>query len=107
MTMDETKKRRCYISGPMAGLDIEERKKTFRAAEEELRERGFIPVNPFRNGVPDAAPREMHMRAALALLAGCDCICMLEGWRKSPGAKWEYDSASICGLEIIELSWKQ
>lgn len=63
--------------------------------------KGYDPVNPFKNGLPDDAHWRKHMRADIALLLGCDSIYMLRGWELSKGAKLELDVASSCGIEVL------
>lgn len=46
---------RCYISGGIAHYDLEERKAAFGRAAEELDKAGYLPINPFHNGVPQTA----------------------------------------------------
>ena len=74
----------------------------FARAEEELRGRGYDPVNPFNNGVSLDAPYEDHMRADLRMLLGCDGIYLLRGWMASRGACLERTVAEACGLLIME-----
>ena len=74
----------------------------FKAAERELAEMGFSPVNPFDNGVPDEAHWRAHMRADIVLLLGCDLIYMLRGWELSKGAKLEHDVATSCGIKVLK-----
>lgn len=92
---------RIYISGAIAHHDLEERMETFAKAEAELRKEGYLPFNPFKNGVPQDAPWREHMRADLAHLLQCDHIYMLEGWELSKGAKLELDVASSCGIKVL------
>ncbi len=47
-TMDKEK---VYISGAIAHHDIDERKGAFADAEQELKNKGFDPVNPVKNGL--------------------------------------------------------
>lgn len=93
--------RKVYISGAIAHHDLRERQAAFGSAERFLLLKGFDPVNPFKNGLPDDAHWRKHMRADIALLLGCDCIYMLRGWELSKGAKLELDVASSCGLEVM------
>lgn len=90
-----------YISGAIAHCDIDERKRTFAAAADELREKGFRPVNPFENGLPDSAHWRQHMRVDIGMLIDCEYIYMLNGWWLSKGAKLEFDVASSCGIDVI------
>ena len=92
---------RVYISGAIAHHDLAERKRAFREAAEMLEGKGFTPVNPFDNGVPDDAHWRKHMRADIALLTACDYIYMLPGWEMSKGAKLEHDVATSCGIRVL------
>ena len=92
---------RVYISGAIAHHDMTERKEAFGRAERMLRERGFRPVNPFGNGLPENAHWREHMRADIALLLECDYIYMLTGWEMSKGAKLEHDVDTSCGIRVL------
>lgn len=94
-------KKKVYISGAIAGHDINERESVFNHAAEFLGLRGFEPVNPFDNGVPADAHWREHMRADIAMLLECDYIYMLQGWELSKGAKLELDVASSCGIKVL------
>lgn len=94
--------KKVYISGAIAGHDLAGRKAAFKAAERELSEMGFDPVNPFDNGLPDEAHWREHMRADIALLVQCDLIYMLRGWELSKGAKLEHDVATSCGIKVLK-----
>lgn len=90
-----------YISGPIAGLDIAERKKAFASVSELLSSLGYEPVNPFNNGVSDTAEWREHMLADIKLLTGCEYIYMMSSWYKSKGCKLELDVATSCGIKIF------
>lgn len=94
------KKPKIYISGPIAGYDLNERKIAFADREAKLKDAGYEPVNPFSNGVPDEAHWRDHMRADIRMLLDCDCIYMMRGWELSKGCKLELDVASSCGIEV-------
>lgn len=94
--------RKIYISGGISGHPLEERRAVFACAEEELRGRGYDPVNPFNNGVLLDAPYGDHMRADLRMLLDCDGIYLLRGWESSRGACLEHAVAEACGLSIME-----
>ncbi len=97
-----TNKKRIYISGPISGHDLEERKEAFAQAAEALSLAGWMPVNPFEKGVPDDAPRELHMKKDIELLLKCDGILLLRGWKESNGARAEYVVAKSIGLRILK-----
>lgn len=94
--------RKIYISGGISGHPIEERRAVFARAEEELRGRGYAPVNPFNNGVSLDASYGDHMRADLRMLLDCDGIYLLRGWESSRGARLEHDVAVACEMVIID-----
>ena len=93
--------KKAYISGAIAHHDLCERKAAFAQAEKALERAGLIPVNPFRNGLPDDAAWTEHLKADIGLLLGCDYIYMLRGWELSKGAKLELDVASSCGIQVL------
>jgi len=97
-TMDKEK---VYISGAIAHYDLEERRNAFLNAERYLSLKGFEPVNPFKNGLPDEAHWREHMKADIALLLDCQYIYMLRDWELSKGAKLELDVASSCGIKVL------
>lgn len=78
-----------YISGPITGTEGYEQK--FAAVENELKKRGAVPINPVRvNSVlPEDSSHEDYMKLSIAVLSVCDCICMLNGWEQSKGAREE------------------
>lgn len=90
-----------YISGLISHAPQHERRQAFHEAEQWLCKAGFIPFNPFNNGLPAAAHWREHMRADIAALLRCDAIYMLRGWEQSKGAKLELDVASSCGLRVL------
>lgn len=94
-------KEKVYISGAIAHYDLEERRNAFLNAERYLSIKGFEPVNPFKNGLPDDAHWREHMRADIALLLDCQYIYMLRDWELSKGAKLELDVASSCGIKVL------
>ena len=94
-------KKKVYISGAIAHYDIEERKTAFRAAAIHLEMRGFEPVNPFDNGLPQPGDWHDHMRVDIGMLLDCQYIYMMKGWWVSKGAKLELDVATSCGLKPL------
>lgn len=77
-----------YISGAIAHYDLEERRQAFDQAERFLSLKGYSPVNPFKNGLPEEAHWREHMRADIALLLDCDLfICCMVG-NLAKGQSW-------------------
>ena len=87
-----------YISGAISHYDISERKAAFAAASKKLSLRGFKPVNPFENGLPQPGDWREHRRVDISMLLQCKYIYMLKGWWVSKGAKLELDVATSCGI---------
>ena len=64
--------KKIYISGPISGYDINERKDAFAKAQEVLELCGYEVRNPFDNGLDREASTHEHMRADLKMLLDCD-----------------------------------
>lgn len=83
------------------------------AVAKKLAEAGHYPVVPhlshylheyWRKRDLDM-PHEFWMNIDLALLAACDAIIMLPGWRESRGCCEEYDVAEARKMQI--LNWDE
>lgn len=72
------KKNKCYLSGPISGKDLEERKKAFKAAQVMLEAAGYEVINPMENGLPLNSTTAQHMKRDIQLLTECDCIFMMD-----------------------------
>ena len=94
-------KEKVYISGPIAGYDMAERKLAFLKVQHMLETLGYQAVNPFDNGVPDDEHWSVHMKADIAMLVQCDAIYMMPGWELSKGCKLELDVATSCGIRLM------
>ncbi len=94
------KKIKIYISGAIAHLDIDERKKVFGDTAKWLELKGFEAVNPFNNPLADDDDWHEHMRYDIGSLLDCDGVYMLKGWEQSKGCKLELDVASSCGIPV-------
>lgn len=44
-----------------------------------------------------------YMREDIKILARCNAICMLPGWKRSKGARLEYRIAKILNMQILEF----
>lgn len=93
-------KQKIYISGRIAHMDIDERRRAFWTAADYWKLKGYEVFNPFENGLPEEADWHDHMRRDIHALTACDIIYMLRGWEHSKGAKLEFDVASSCGIEV-------
>lgn len=90
-----------YISGPISGRDLTERRKTFAETAARLRADGFDVVNPMENGLPENATTHQHMHRDIEMLMVCDRIYMMKGWTHSKGCKVEFDVATAIGLPVM------
>lgn len=95
------KKPRIYISGPISGHDMEERRKAFKEIQEHLEAQGYEAINPMENGLPAEATTREHMKRDIELLMTCDYIYMMRRWTHSKGCKVEFDVATAIGLPVF------
>lgn len=91
--------KKCYIAGKITGTnDFKER---FAKAEQEVNRMGLLPINPVALPHNHDKSWASYMKECIAELMGCDCIYLLKGWDKSPGAKLEHSIANFKGMEIF------
>jgi len=107
-----------YISGPISGKPNQNRE-SFLNAEIALLESGHEVENPIHNPYPTFLPDKLEawqyqMRKAMAQLAKCDSILMLDGWEDSKGANTELYIAKLLGFKIynhklkeVEIDWEK
>lgn len=92
-------KKKIYLSLPISGYDIGERRETARKVADALSDE-WEAVSPLENGLPSDAGTHAHMRRDFELLIGCDAILMMRGWLHSKGCAVEFDVATACGMEV-------
>ena len=97
----EMEEKKCYISLPITGRDIEKVKKDIERIKIQLIHNGYSPVSPFDREVDFNATHEQHMREDFKLLLDCDAIYMADEWTNSKGCKAEFDCALACGIKPI------
>lgn len=103
-----------YISGGIT--DVENWQDIFMAAEQDLRLRlyaRFFIFNPvkiakdlersFKVNIGKTPGYTDYMREDIKILARCNAICMLPGWKRSKGARLEYRIAKILNMQILEF----
>lgn len=110
---------RVYISGPISGYDLTERKIAFSRAVTKLNEDGHYCINPLEvKPCADMscdsgqfARRQLgvhawtcYMRHDIVAMMQCDAIAMLPGWMESKGAMIEYNLALELGFTVIYLN---
>ena len=102
-TFESGSRSRVYISGPISHYDLKERQETFAKAEHLLRKQGYLPINPFKNGISQAADWHLHMRKDFTMLLTCQYIYFLPEWEKSKGCRLELDVAVSSGLNVLKF----
>lgn len=95
------KLKKVYISGPISGHDIEERRAEFKKVQVALANDGYDTFNPMENGLPQTATTNEHMRADIKALVDCDVIYLMKKWNHSAGCWTEFCVATSCGLEVM------
>lgn len=95
--------KRIYLSGPMTGLP-EFNYPAFNAAAAHLRALGVHVENPAENTKPPCGSWLGYMRLAVAQLATCDHVVVLDGWEQSSGARVEVELARGMGLPVSILA---
>lgn len=94
-------KKKVYISGPISGHNIEDRRKAFEEVAVMLDKKGYLPINPMWNGLAADAPSIHHMRKDLKFLNYCDAIYLMKGWNHSAGCHTEVMNATAIGLTFM------
>lgn len=95
------KNHKCYISLPISGHDLAERRRLAEKVKSFLIAAGLEPISPLDKGLPDEAPYAEHMRADLKLLLDCSSICLVKGWEKSRGCNVENIVAQTLNLQTL------
>lgn len=108
--------RRVFLSGPVTGLDYEEARDAFDAAEVRLRVRGARSVLNPASVVPRECSHEDAMLMCLHLLTTYaeyvdgrrvrpyDLLVSLPGWERSEGARVERMVALAVGIPVAGLA---
>ena len=108
-----------YISGPITGFDLDERRQTFAHAKSEVeRILGVEVVNPMEvtpgcdnlcnedrtNAIPYEHTWQCWMKYDIIAMLNCDTIVMLPGWEDSKGAQTERHMAIALGYRVYYAS---
>ena len=93
--------KKVYISGPITGTD--DYMERFARKEAELTEEGCIVINPAKVNrmLPDETGYGEYMMMCLEMMRMCDSVCMMDGWERSNGARFEHMFAKITGKDIV------
>jgi len=95
---------RIYLSGPISGHDLEERRNAFREAKEKLEGEGNEVFNPMENGLPADATTREHLHRDLAEMTRedkpYDMIYLMRRWAHSAGCRLEFEVATSIGMIV-------
>lgn len=95
----ENKKKVVYIVGAIS-LDIDNYKKKFAQAEEDLKYVGFeMIINP--TVLPDNLPYRRYAPISIAFVEASDVVFVLSNYNNSVGAQAEVTYAKMAGKEIV------
>ena len=99
-----------YISGPMKNI-TDGNMQAFDKAEKRLKELGYETLNPHKIGeelnikffeIGKVPTYEDYLREdIIQMLAKCEKVLVLPGWRGSKGSKLEIANALACGLDVF------
>lgn len=95
------KREKIYISAPITGRDINERKLYFSIAAEQLKKLGYTAVNPLAAATSLSLTHEEYMRADIALLLRCDGYIQAYDAIGSRGCELEEQVADGCGIRLV------
>lgn len=93
--------KKVYISMPITGYDIVERRDAFCTIADILSEDGYEPVDPLALVTDENKTHEEYMREDLKLLLDCDYIVRPYNIYKSEGCKMEAEVAKACGIPLL------
>lgn len=95
----KNKKKVVYIVGAIS-LDIDNYRKKFAQAEEDLKYVGFeMIINP--TVLPDNLPYRRYAPISIAFVEACDVVFVLNNYENSVGAQAEVAYAKMVGKEIV------
>lgn len=98
--MSKKKKCKVYISLPISGYDVMERRKVAKEMENKLLELGYDVFNPLENGLPTSASTNEHMKADIKALLDCDAVLFMQGFNHSAGCYTELTVSMAIGLDV-------
>lgn len=89
------KGKKIYIAGGITG--VPDYKEHFAKAEEFLKSKGAIPMNPAR--MSEGLEWKDYLHICLAMIDVCEAVYLLDNWHDSDGARAEAFSADLYGKE--------
>ena len=98
--------KRVYISLPITGFQLEERRAYAKKVAENIREKSLDKekiktITPFDINEDLSLPYSQLMGKDIAALLECSAIFLCIGWEKSKGCRLEKATADIYDLEVL------
>ena len=93
--------KKIYLSFPISGYDIEERREYAQRVKKSLEHFYDKVLNPLENGIDSDAPVCEHMRQDFRMLLDCDAIHLGKGWELSSGCRAEFEVAVACRMDFV------
>lgn len=93
---------KCYIAGKVSGMPYSRALCKFQRAENYLRQKGYLVVNPTRLCKSHWGWYRC-MAVCLWNLLWCSHIALLDNWQDSRGARVEYKLAKLLNKKIVKL----
>lgn len=94
-----------YIAGKITGLSVDNYTEKFKAAANEIKSRGLVPVNPVQLVSDPNAKWNEAMKICIAELMKCDAVMLLPCTKDSPGAMIEKELAEKLQIPTFESFW--
>lgn len=86
-------------------MDVESVRAAFEKAKAEVRKMGLDPVTPLDvdGFIPQglSADKKLKNLTLITELSRCDAVFLLDNWRQSERAKFEYYYAKASGIKIV------
>lgn len=92
-----------YISLPITGYDLQERKQYSDSVKKRLQQiyTDSEIITPFDVNPDPTLPYDELMKRCLDALNNCDAVCFCDGWKESNGCNIEYRVAFGRGKGIL------
>jgi hypothetical protein len=89
-----------YLSGAIPNPLTPEARQRFEDAEKIWNDCGLEVINPLKNGLPDTAPRAQHRACNRNMLATCDALYLIDGWKEDEDCETDLYDAADRGFDI-------
>jgi hypothetical protein len=94
---------KCYISGPITGIEPKVYIRAFYRASRMVEALGYEAVNPCElNHADHDQTWASFMRIDIKAMMDCEAILLLRGWHRSTGANTEYYLAQVLGMKALQ-----